>query len=291
MWWKDILIAAVVLAIILAAELVYGSYCCESAAKQMRARLEAGRLSTSATTYDSHELDGLPTPVQNYFRAVLTHGQPIVSGVIVELTGTFNMSETREKWKPFKSRQRIITRRPGFLWEGRIRMMPGLTAWAHDAYVSGEGILHATLLGLVPLANLRGTRQMAQGELMRFLAETAWYPTALLPNQGVHWVATDSTSAEATLQDGETTVRLLFRFGDSGLIESVRAQARGRAVRGAVIPTPWECRWMDYEFRDGMRIPLEGEVAWILPEGLRPYLRGRITRIHYKFAERPNLAE
>jgi hypothetical protein len=39
-----------------------------------------------------------------------------------------------------------------------------------------------------------------------------------------------------------------------------------------------------YDVRDGMRIPLEAEVAWQRPEGPLPYWRGRITGIAYAFA-------
>jgi len=119
---------------------------------------------------------------------------------------------------------------------------------------------------------------------MRFIAEAPWYPTALLPSQGVQWEAVDDTSAKATLKDGETTLTLLFRFHENGLIGSVRAEARGRTVAGKVIPTPWEGRWSNYELRDGMYIPLEGEVAWLLPDGPKPYWRGKIIKIHYEFA-------
>jgi hypothetical protein len=229
-------------------------------------------------------LIGLPAPVQKYFRAAFRDGQPIVSGVHVELSGTINMSATGEKWKKFTSTQRVIAQRPGFDWEGRIEMMPGLTARVHDAYIAGEGVLHATLFGLVSLANVRGTPEIAQGELMRFLAEAAWYPTALLPSQGVQWIAIDDFSAKATLKDGETALTLLFRFDENGLIESVRAEARGRAVSGTTIPTPWEVRWNNYNLTDGMCIPTEGEVAWLLPEGAKPYFRGRITSLRYEFA-------
>jgi hypothetical protein len=31
-----------------------------------------------------------------------------------------------------------------------------------------------------------------------------------------------------------------------------------------------------------MLIPLEGEVAWLLPEGAKPYWRGVIARIEYE---------
>ena len=85
-------------------------------------------------------------------------------------------------------------------------MLPGLPVRVHDAYIAGEGILHASLFGLVSVANLRGTPEAAQGELLRLLAEAAWYPTALLPSQGVRWEAVDDSSAKATLKDGDSTV-------------------------------------------------------------------------------------
>src|SRR6202047_2028769 len=272
------------LTLIIAVVLIYGSRRWESATKEMHAKMEAARRPVGRKTYIPDELIGLPAPVQKYFRAVLKDGQPIVSAVYVGLSGTFNMSVTGEKWKRFSSTQCVIAQRPGFDWEGRIEMLPGLTARVHDSYIAGEGILHASLFGLVSLANLRGTPEIAQGELMRFLAEAAWYPTALLPSQGVQWKAIDDFSAEATLKDGETALTLLFRFDENGLIKSVRAEARGRTVAGAVIPTPWEGQWRNYEPRCGICVPTEGEVAWLLPEGPKPYYRGRITSLHYEFA-------
>jgi hypothetical protein len=250
----------------------------------MHAKLEAAGRSISRKTYSLDELIGLPAAVQNYFRAVLKDGQPIISAVYVEHSGTFNMSGTGERWKRFTSTQWVVAQRPGFDWEARIEMTPGLIARVHDAYIAGEGILYATLFGLVSLVNLRGTPEIARGELMRFLAEAAWYPTALLPSQGVQWSAVDDFSANATLKDGETTLTLLFRFAN-GLITSVRAEARGRTVGGAVIPTPWEGQWSNYELHDGICIPTEGEVAWLLPEGPKPYWRGRITSLRYEFAQ------
>jgi len=278
-----ILLVILGLLVIITVALLYGMSRWQSSTREMHEKLEAARLPIEPRVYDSTELNGLPTPVQRYFRAVLKDGQPMVLAVSVEHTGTFNMSETGEQWRSFTSTQRVITRRPGFDWEARVAMMPGLTVRVHDAYIAGEGILHASLFGLVSLGNLRGTPEVAQGELMRFFAEAAWYPTALLPSQGVQWEPVDDASAKATLKDDETTLTMLFRFNENGLIESVRAEDRGRTVAGEVTPTPWEGRWSNYELRDGMLIPLEGEVAWRLPEGPKPYWRGGITRLSYEF--------
>jgi hypothetical protein len=247
--------------------------------------LNAARVPIRPQTVDFRELEGLPAPVQRYFRAVLEDGQPMATGVRVRYEGTFNMGETTDQWKPFTSDQKVVTQRPGFDWDARIAMMPGLPVRVHDAYVAGEGTLHASLLGLFTVADQRGTDDMAEGELMRFFAEAAWYPTALLPSQGVRWLAVDESSAHATLTEGDISITMLFTFNEQGLIETARAESRGRMVDGNGVPMPWRCRFWSYQERGGMRVPLDGEVAWLPPEGEKPYFRGRITEIYYEFAE------
>jgi len=164
-------------------------------------------------------------------------------------------------------------------------MMPGVPVRVHDAYVAGEGILYAAVLGVFTVADMRDRDEVAQGELMRFAAETPWYPTALLPSQGMRWEAVDDRSAKGTLTDGSIDVTLLFSFNGDNLIESVRADARGRTVGADVIPTPWEARVWNYVERSGMLVPLDGEVAWLLPEGRKPYWRGHIEELVYDFGQ------
>ncbi|PWH18576.1 MAG: hypothetical protein DDG58_06390 [Ardenticatenia bacterium] len=282
--WKVILGLILGLVVLVAIGISYGKLRWDALTKELHAQLEAARVPIAPKVFEEHELKGLPAPVQRYFRTVLQEGQPIVSLVQVEHVGTFNMSAEGEQWKPFVSSQRVVTRRPGFVWDARITMLPGVVAYVHDAYVAGRGILRANVLGLITLMHLPSTPELARGELMRFFAEAAWYPTALLPSQGVLWQAIDDRSAQATLKDGENVLTMTFRFNEDGLIESVRAEARGRIVGNMTIPTAWEGRWRDYAQRQGMLIPLEGEVAWLLPKGAKPYWRGRITTITYEFA-------
>ena len=85
--------------------------------------------------------------------------------------------------------------------------------------------------------------------------------------------------------DGATTVSLEFRFDAEGLIDTVQAAARARTVNGAVVATPWQGRFWAHELRDGMCVPTQGEVAWLLPEGPLPYWRGRVTAISYDLAQ------
>ena len=263
----------------------YGALRWSSATRVLLARLEAGRVPIVDAVYDPAELEGLPAPVQRFFRAVLTDGQPVVAAVSVGHAGSFNLSEAGVRWKAFTSEQRVVTQRPGFVWDAKISMLPGLSVRVHDACVAGQGLLRAAALGLFTLAELRGEDEFARAEMMRFLAESAWYPTALLPGQGVRWENVDGRAARATLSDGPLAVTLLFGFNPQGLIEYVRAESRSRAVGGGFQMAPWEGRFWNHARRDGMLVPLDGEVAWLLPQGRTPYWRGKIVSLSYEFAK------
>jgi hypothetical protein len=125
---------------------------------------------------------------------------------------------------------------------------------------------------------------MARGEFMRFFAETPWYPTALLPSQGVQWAAVDATTAKATIVDGPVTLALLFHFNEAGLIDSVRAQTRGGMVGKKMLMRPWECGLSNYQPCDGMLVPMSGEAAWVQPAGAKRYFTGAVTSMAYEFA-------
>jgi hypothetical protein len=105
-----------------------------------------------------------------------------------------------------------------------------------------------------------------------------------LPSQGVRWEAVDDRSANATIVDGPLTLTLLFRFNDTGLIDSVRADARGAMVVSKIVMMPWECNLSGYAVREGMTVPIVGEAAWVRTEGRNPYFRGSITSLTYEFA-------
>ena len=239
--------------------------------------------------HDRHELDGLPAPVQRYFRLVMPDGQPIITSATLAVSGTFNLSATGQQWRPFTSNQRITARRPGFVWDARIALLPGLPVHVVDGYVQGQGVLHAAVLGMVTVARVIGGGQIARGELMRWLAEAAWYPTALLPSQGVRWQAVDEHSADATVVDGALSLTMRFHFDAAGHIVSAWSAARGavsgRGAKRSTVMTPWEGRWSDYQRRNGLLLPMQGEAAWLPPGGARrPYFEGTVERIAHTFA-------
>ena len=281
MWIKWMAIIGVLIVVSLGIAAIYGNYRWQSDTDRLRAKLINGQRTIKPKIYDQKELEGLPEPVQRFFRAVLKDGQAIVAAVKLSQQGQFNMSETKAKWSPFTATQLVTTQRLGFDWDARIQMAPGVNAFVHDTYLLGEASLHASLLGLFTVAKMDSTPESNQGELLRFFAEALWYPTALLPSQGVRWEAINDTSARTTLTDGATTVSVVFQFNAEGLIDTFRAEAR---YRDKLTAMPWSGRFWEYSVRNGMLIPLEGEVGWEYPEGTRLYFKGRTTEINYEFA-------
>jgi hypothetical protein len=285
-WIASLLLALLVVAAIFAGLVIVGRASWTSKTRGLLARLESTRLPSTTLRYSAQEIEHLPATVARYFRTVLKDGQPIITAASVVHAGNFNLSAAGEQWKSFTSAQRVITRRPGFVWDARIAMAPGIAVYVHDAYVGGEGILTPSLLGLLSMQGEISKRDLAAAEFMRFFAEAAWYPTALLPSQGVQWHAVDEHTASATLADGadgRISATMLVSFNQAGLIESVRFEARAAMVGKLIVHTPWEGRWFNYQERNGMLVPLNGEAAWLHADGRKPYWRGTITALSYEF--------
>lgn len=277
-------VVALVLALLLlclGGLLAVGEYRWQARTASLVARLKRGAPPAPRAAFDASQLAGLPAPVIRYFRTVLRDGQPLVRHARFRQRGQFLVRPAENRWASFEATQEVSTQPAGFVWNARMRMAPGLAVRVCDGFVDGSGSMSASLMGLVRLVDVEGTPEIAAGALHRYLAEAAWFPTALLPSAGVVWAPLDDSSARATLSVAVTTVWLDFRFGADGLVRSVFTPERARDVDGRSVPTPWQGRWSTYEERGGMHIPLAGEVEWLLPEGPQVYWRGRITDIAY----------
>jgi hypothetical protein len=240
----------------------------------------AGSGQARLAPYDRATIAALPAPVVRYFDFALRQGQRSVASACIEWEGTFSMRPHR--WSAFTATQHYRVQPPGFVWDARVWMTGVLPVLVRDSYADHEGSLKAAIGGVVKVADAHGT-DMAKGELLRYLGEAVWFPTALLPTAGVTWTALDDDSATATLSDGATTVSLDAHFGRSGEIVSVSAM-RPRDVRGTAVLTPWVAHLRGYVRRHGMMVPAEGDVEWQLPSGRLPYWRGRIVSAQYELA-------
>lgn len=172
------------------------------------------------------------------------------------------------------------------MWDARIRMAPLVSVRVRDGYVGGHASMRGAVAALVPVVNAADDAELRAGALQRYLAESVWLPTALLPGGGVTWTPVDGRVARATLDDRGTTVSLDFEFGPGGEIVAARTQGRRRSVPGKpgeYVLAPWGGRFGGYEEHAGMRVPTEAEAYWVSEGREQPYFRGRTFDREYEF--------
>lgn len=230
--------------------------------------------------FDTDEIAELPAPVRRYFDRVLEPDQQFVRSVQLRQRGEFRFGGADDGWIPFRATQDVTTQPPGFVWDAIMVVAPFTSVRVLDCYSDGKGLLRARLLGAVPVANVGPTPEMDEGELVRYLAEGVWFPTALLPTQGVQWEAIDDGSARATLNDDGVTASVVFHFSDDDEIERVTA-LRYRQEQDDF--ARWIGYFRKYEQRNGTRVPSEAEVAWDQPEGELSYWRATIEDVEYRY--------
>jgi len=109
------------------------------------------------------------------------------------------------------------------------------------------------LLGAVPIAGGTGPAY-DQGELLRWLVESTWLPTALLPGKYITWTAVDDQSARLALTHRTQAVSCLVRFNEQDEIAEWEALRQiNEATRW-----PWVCCFQHYQARHGVLIPTGG---------------------------------
>jgi acyl-CoA hydrolase len=280
MRWPMVLTTLLVLLLALAAVVAVADWRWQRTTSAAVASLHA---SATGQVSAPDAADALPAPVRRYLAFAIRRSDrsPIVGARLVQ-EGEFALK--RGAWMPFTGVQHYAVRPPGFVWDARIRMAPLLQIRVRDAYRAGRGETVARLAGILPLADQEGGDELAVASLQRWLAELPWLPTALQPSPALNWQAIDATSARATLKDGALETAVEFHFGGQGEIAEMSA-LRGREVEGRIVPTPWRGRFWDYRDVNGFRIPHQGEVAWLLPDGPFSYWHARILRCEIQVAD------
>ena len=233
------------------------------AARQLRrdaTQLFAQSTDLSARVYHEAQLAGLPAPVQRYFRHVLREGQPYLRGLRLRHTGQFK-TDLRKNWIAIEGEQYITADPPGFIWQGTTRWFV-----ARDEFVAGRGRLAVRLLGAVPIAGGTGPAYN-QGELLRWMVESTWLPTALLPGGPVTWTAIDDQSARLTLTHQGYSISCIASFNERGEMTQCEAPRQ----MDAVTQRPWRARFEQYRRWHGVLIPTVGEASWVIDGQQQPY--------------------
>lgn len=224
----------------------------------------------SGKAFNDNQLSGLPEPVQRYFRHVMKAGKPYISYVRLRHNGQFK-TDPKKDWIKIEGEQYFTTERPGFIWKGSTRMFT-----ARDMFISDKGRLVVSLLSLFKIADGQGDKYN-QGELLRWLGESVWFPTNLLPNERLQWTAIDHDHAELTFQYNGYSLSYYVAFNEVGEITEVQTK---RYMGDKNLET-WIGKMSDYKELNGIVIPTTIEAIYRLQEGDYSYAKFNIKTIEY----------
>ena len=225
--------------------------------------------------YSEKQLEGLPIPVQRYFKYVLKDGQLYINSVRLTHNGFFK-TDLKKDFIKITGEQYFSARKPQFIWKGVTTMFT-----ARDFYIDDKGGLIATLLDLYNVVNAKGS-SFDEGELQRYVAESVWLPTNLLPSEYIRWTAIDDNSAKLLFEYKTIAFDFIVRFNAIGEIIEIE----GNRFMTANKKEKWVCKMGNYQERNGVKIPISDQAIWRLKDGDHVYAKFEVQKIEFNIAEK-----
>lgn len=217
-------------------------------------------------------INQLPEPVKKYLNLVLPDNYSVIRKVRLSHDGFFRTSP-KSNWVKIKGEQSFNSVYPEFIWKGKTKLFK-----ATDSFVNGRGRLKVRLLGIIPIVDTAGP-EVDQAELLRWLGESVWFPTNLLPGQNLSWSPIDSQTASLEYKFKNLKIFYTVRFNESGYIsklETERFMEKGKLVR-------WIGKVSDYQTFDEVRVPRHIEATWKLDNGDFQYVDFYVKTLAFEY--------
>lgn len=239
------------------------------------AALYANIENVSAKMYHSGQLNGLPEPVQRYFRYALKDGQPYINSVRLKHNGLFK-TDLKKDFINIKGEQYFSVQPPQFIWKGTTSMFT-----ARDSFIAGKGNLKVSLFNIITVVNGKGST-LDEGELQRWLAESVWFPTNLLPSEYVKWSAIDVDTAKLSFHYNAVAFDFIVRFNAIGEITEIQ----GERFMTTDKKEKWVCKMANYKEVNNVKIPFSDQAIWRLEDGDHCYAKFEVQTIEYDVSKR-----
>jgi hypothetical protein len=203
--------------------------------------------------FDAARSSNLPEPVRRYLSAAIAEGTPLYASTRLVQRGSIRVGV----WVPYRAQQ-ILAPHRGFVWWGRA----GGVLTGFDRSVDGAGEMRWKALGLVSVVSGSGA-DFDRSAAGRFMAESIWLPTTLLPAFGVEWRADADDRIRAAFSVAGVSIDLELTIDDQGRVLSCVCDRWGDADDSGTFGR--------YRFGGeitgtatfgGLTIPSEGTFGW-----------------------------
>lgn len=235
----------------------------EAATQEQVHSLMAQAPTETSKPISEKELESLPGCIQRWLQACGVVGHSRIGAIYMIQKGRMRTSADGG-WMSYEARQVTTTQQPGFVWNARVRMLPGVQLFGRDAYTRGHGHMYISLLGLAAVANAKG-KEIDQGSQLRYLAEMAFYPTEVLQPY-LRWQALEPNRARVHMVYEGVTCHADFIFNDKNELTEILGP-RYYEQDGHYQLMPWQVRLLGSQQVEGLRVPSRATLTWKLPEG------------------------
>jgi hypothetical protein len=278
-YWPDARFGTILNVLILTGiGLGYGSWSFGKMIRQERERF-VSESTEPVSKVRKEQLSGLPANVSKWLERSGIVGKDYIRTAHLKQRGEMS-TQPDGKWMPVNAEQYFRVAQPGFLWIADVKAAPFVHLAGRDKYENGRGHMLIKALSLFPVADARG-KEIDQGTMLRYLAETVWFPTAAL-SPYIRWEEVNATRAKASMQYGGVTASGIFSFSPEGDVLSFEAQRYYDRKEGATLET-WLITMEPSGYREfqGIRIPAKSAVTWKLKAGDFTWFRLEITDVVY----------
>jgi len=271
-----ILIIFAIIIIVIAISSIANYYFNRSANKEVENLLSKSE-SADEKIIKEADIKSLPSSVQKWLEFSQVLGKEGIITIKVDQKAEMRLKK-EQAWMPLTARQYFTTNEPGFIWIAKIKAAPLIHIVGKDKYVDGKGNMLIKIMSLVTVADGKG-KEVDQGTLLRFLAETVWFPTAALEDY-IKWEEINDNSAKATMTYGNVKASGIFTFGDNGEVKNFAAQ-RYKELDGEYSLETWSIDVSAYKDFSGIKIPTKGEIIWKLAEGDFNWYNFKVLNVEY----------
>lgn len=227
-------------------------------------------------------INAVPPVVQKWMRHSGVVGKPFIQTVRLKQKGMM-LTKPGGKWMDFTAEQYFSTGKPAFNWQVKVNVMPLIYLTGRDKYENGKGEMLIRLLFLKTIVDSKGTPEIDQGTLLRYLSEMTWFPSAALSDY-ITWEGIDEHSAKATMSYNSTTASGIFYFNEQYDVSGFEAMRYGE-FDGKSSLEKWLIGSKDFKVLDGVRVPGKSEVTWKLKEGDFTWLKLELLTVEYNKPE------
>ena len=134
------------------------------------------------------------------------------------------------------------------------------------------------LFSAIPILHFKGEK-IDHAELLRWLGESFWMPTNLLPGKYIAWKPIDEYTAKLEMNYFQQHGYYIVHFNGDGAVEKIETE---RYKDDKL--EKWQGTFHDYQAIENMMVPGGIKASWVIGGDPKCYADFKVNRFNYIFS-------